>query len=247
MRPGAPSRSLLEHTCSAFSALPWENLTKMLRKASSEPGPGRLRDPLTVMEDHISNGTGGTCFSLVATLGEILSSLGFDARPVMGDMRHGRDIHCALLARIGEDLLLLDPGYLVAEPVTLGRAHAVSVGPSTLEYRTTGDGRVEMGLLRDGSFDWRCTLRLDRLAPGVFEDRWLESFDSPGMNGLHLSRVSRGERLYAHDANLRIEGRAGGRNLKMRDDWAGIVAGSFGVDRRLAESALEAWRGLRGR
>ena len=45
---------------SQFSRIPWENLTKFLRKAQLLPTENRLRLADTVIREHIENGAGGT-------------------------------------------------------------------------------------------------------------------------------------------------------------------------------------------
>jgi hypothetical protein len=242
LRPDRPTRTLLEDTSAAFSALPYENLTKLIVKLSGASGACRLRRPLRVIEDHVSKGTGGTCFSLTSSLVEILTAFGFDARPVMGDMRHGRDIHCAALVEAPFGLFLLDPGYLVGSPVPLGRGAArVRVGSADLVYDPVSPSRVTMLSPGAGGLELRCTLKLERLRPEEFEEHWQRSFDAPGMNSLHLCRVDGSDRLYAHNRNLRIDGAAGRRNLKLGDGWAGQVSGAFGIDGAVAQTAFGLW------
>jgi arylamine N-acetyltransferase len=240
LRPDGPGRDLLEDTCSAFSGLPYENLTKLLRKLEAGPGPQRLRLTDIVVEEYISLGAGGTCFSLTNALADILSSFGFQARPVMGDMRHGRDIHCAVLVEAPYGDYVLDPGYLVAEPVP-ATGGSVSVGSSTLTWVADSPGRISMFVEKGSGPEKRYELKLAEIAREEFLGHWQRSFDAPGMNSLHLCRAGGGERLYAHNSNLRIEARSGKRNVKLREDWAGSVSDAFGLDRRLAAQALAAW------
>jgi arylamine N-acetyltransferase len=240
LRPDRPDRSLLEDACSAFSTIPYENLTKLLRKLSTEPGPDRLRLADVIVEEYVSLGAGGTCFSLTNALVGILSSFGFDARPVMGDMKHGADIHCAVLVEAPYGDYVLDPGYLVAEPVP-ATGGSVSVGSSTLTWVADSPGRISMFVERGSGPEKRYELKLAEIAGEEFLGHWQRSFDAPGMNSLHLCRAGGGERLYAHNSNLRIEARSGKRNVKLREDWAGSVSALFGLDGRLAAQALAAW------
>jgi arylamine N-acetyltransferase len=246
MKPDRPTRTLLEDTSEAFSTLPYENLTKLIAKMSGASGADRLRRPLRVMEDHVSNGTGGTCFSLTSTLVEILTAFGFDARPVMGDMRHGPDIHCAALVEAPFGSFILDPGYLVGAPVPLGDgASRARVGSAELVYERVTPSLVRMCAMGVDGPEPRCTLKLGRLRPEEFEQHWQRSFDAPGMNSLHLCRVDGSDRLYAHNRNMRIDGAAGRRNLKLGDGWAAQVSSAFGIDGAVAQAALELWSGSR--
>jgi hypothetical protein len=86
---------------------------------------------------------------------------------------------------------------------------------------------------------WRYTVKLDEVPRRRFEDIWLKSFDLPGMNGIHLSRMAGCSRLYLHDRNLRIEDGSGKRNVKIGSLWADEVSSAFGIDPGLARKAIE--------
>lgn len=248
LSPDRPCRDLLEDTTRAFSRLPYENLTKILALEEHGDGPGRLRSPKTVVEDHIGTGSGGTCFSLTNALVDILVSFGFPARPVMGDMKHGRDIHCAVMVECSAGRFLLDPGYLVPAPVDLdSQRPEVRVGPSELVYATDERGLIRMSSRSSTGTTERYVIKPDFVAPDEFVRHWHRSFDAPGMNSLHLCAADRGERLYAHNDNLRIEDGGGRRNVKIASDWARNVSTAFGIDPMLAERALECWRRRRRR
>lgn len=248
LRPDRPDRDLLEDTSLAFSRLPYENLTKMLALEEHGDGPGRLRSPAVVVADHIRTGSGGTCFSLANTLVEILASFGFPARPVMGDMKHGRDIHCAVMVEAPFGRFLLDPGYLVHVPVDLAPERTeVRVGPAELVYSTDERGVTRMSSRSSSGTVERYVIKHAFVSPAEFLRHWQRSFDAPGMNGLHLCAAGRGERLYAHNANLRIEDRRGRRNVKIGSDWASCVASAFGIDPVLAGRAFECWQRRRRR
>jgi hypothetical protein len=103
-------------------------------------------------------------------------------------MRHGTNIHCALLVELGDQRYLLDPGYLVAEPVPLRAESTVRVSHPghQLEYRPVGDGsQIELHTLNDrGEELLRYRLRPRPIPEDMFVQHWLDSFDANGMNGL---------------------------------------------------------------
>jgi arylamine N-acetyltransferase len=257
LSPARPDAKLLGAVVERFAALPWENLTKLLAKHGPRPpaalelpdhlrelpGTERLRLSAEVLGDHTRLGSGGTCFSLTNALRRILTDLGFSAGPAMADMRHGANVHCALLVAEGDRIFLLDPGYLVAEPVLLvpGRPVTVHQAGSTLEYRPDGEDLTLHTCNPRGERVMRYRLRPRTVGDEAFTRFWLESFDASGMNGLHLNRVTGEGRLSAHDLNLRIDTGHGKRNLKLRDGYAAGIAERFGVDRDLAERAFRLW------
>jgi arylamine N-acetyltransferase len=202
-----------------------------------------LRLPDTVVTEHISRGTGGTCFSLTEAAREILESSGIGTRQVMADMQHGPSIHCAALTELpGGMTYLVDPGYLVPEPVLLepDRTTEVHCGAETLEYRPVpGDESWDMFTVTEKGSSWRYRIRLAPVTREKFTRSWTDSFDAPGMNSLHINMRTGGNRLYAHNHNLRITAAGGGRNQKLRDDYAGRIEEIFGISRSVAARAWE--------
>jgi arylamine N-acetyltransferase len=197
------------------------------------------------MDDHARLRTGGTCFSLTNTLRRITTDLGFTAYPVMADMRHGENIHCALLVELGDRRYLLDPGYLVAEPVPL-RSHTateIRFPGSRLEYRPLGSGReFELHTVNErGETALRYRLRPRRIPENDFIRYWLESFDAPGMNSLYLNRITSEGRLSAHNLNLRIDSGRGKMNVKLCDNYDEAIAERFDIEPRIARRAFEEW------
>src|SRR5262249_39781022 len=114
-----PGEAVLERIARAFAALPYENVTKILKQARSNSARASLRDAGEVFGDHLRWGTGGTCFSLCNALLKLLESAGFDAFIAMADMHYGKDIHCAVVVRLDDSRFLLDPGYLLHQPIRL--------------------------------------------------------------------------------------------------------------------------------
>jgi hypothetical protein len=175
-----------------------------------------------------------------------MDSAGIAARPVMADMQHGPSIHCAALAELpGGRIFLLDPGYLVPEPVRLvpGRETVVSCGAETMVYRPVEDtGSWDMFTLNGDGSTWRYRIRTGRVTDSEFMKHWMDSFDAPGMNSLHISRRDADTRFYAHNANLRITGEGSKRNEKLGDGYALRVNEVFGISHRVAR---EAWDELK--
>ena len=238
--PEKGPEELLHLFTGAFATVPYENLTKYLN--CSDDAPRVLRMPETVVREHISAGTGGTCFSLTETAREIVSSRGIRARPVMADMQHGPSIHCAVLAELpGGKRYLVDPGYLVPEPVPLeeGSITRIDCGAESLEYRPAGGDSWDMFTVTERGSSWRYRIRLTPVTDIEFLESWTRSFDAPGMNSLHINMRESGTRLYAHNLNLRITDSGGGRNEKLRDGYAERVHEIFGISRKVAAMAIE--------
>src|SRR5579871_1983834 len=117
--PTAQPDLLLRKVATAFAELPYENLTKIIKEAATGRPEAARRGPGEVIGDHIALGTGGTCFSLTATLLHLIRELGWEAQPLLADRPYGPDTHCALAVWIDQQPHLIDPGFLLTEPVPL--------------------------------------------------------------------------------------------------------------------------------
>jgi arylamine N-acetyltransferase len=241
--PDRPGSDTLGIVLSEFSNIPWENLTKFLCKSQTIPAEKKLRLADTVINENIEMGAGGTCFSLTEALGTVLSGLGYHCRPVMADMKHGKNIHCALAVETEDgELFLADPGYLVPVPVPVqaGKVSRVDTPWQKLVWEPAGNTFDLYSI--DGDFrNWRYRIRMEPVSPAEFMHHWLRSFDSTGMNSLHLNRGSGNQRLSAHNMNLRKASSHGNSNEKLRQDYGIKIEKYFGLSSELAEAALREW------
>jgi len=223
----------------AFSRIPWENLTKFLLKVR---GVERLRMPGEVFEGFARDGTGGTCYSLTEALGSVLSTCGWSVRPLTGHMRHGRNIHCALLVEGGEGVFLMDPGFVVPCPVRLNRDGGVLDLPGRrLVWTPKGDGWDLHSEENGEKPQWRYHLESRALERSEFITFWKDSFNAPGLNSLHINLSLPDRRLSAHNGNLRITCEKERENKKLASDYGASVAEAFGLSAKLAG---EAWSEL---
>jgi arylamine N-acetyltransferase len=249
--PSRADRNLLDTVAHRFSAIPWENLTKFLKKHAAGGDAPPFRSSGEVLREHADHGTGGTCFSLTNALRRIVTDLGYAAFPAMADMQHGPNVHCGLIVVLDGRRHLLDPGYLVAEPVPLDEGPAVTIAHPghRLDYSVSPEGtRVELRTVNArGERKLRYRLRPRPVREAEFRRHWADSFEAPGMRGLQLNRFTEHGRLSAHNHNLRIDSGGHKTNVKLRDDYAAGVSEHFGIDTALARAALEEWQRVRWR
>jgi len=81
----------------AFIAIPYENLSKIIKFNQKHQDADLLRLPDEVWQDFRRHRLGGTCFSLTFFLDAVLHELGFTTYPVMARMNTGPNRHCALI------------------------------------------------------------------------------------------------------------------------------------------------------
>jgi arylamine N-acetyltransferase len=234
IRPRRPDQDLLDELGLAFARLPYENLTKLIKKHRLPPGPERRRLPAEVIEDHIASGAGGTCFALTTLFGAVLERLGFRCRPAMCDMRNRPDSHCALVVELGSGPHLVDPGYLLHRPLPLSAQQ-----PETL----IGPGARLLASPQGTSFDlytydtWRYRLKLEPVSAARFRQIWDASFDWTMMNGVHICASIPDGYAYVHNHRMRLLEGDGKRNQSIRGDEAAALAARFGISPTVVEEA----------
>jgi arylamine N-acetyltransferase len=233
IRPRRPDRELLDELGLAFARLPYENLTKLIKKHQLPPGPERRRLPAEVIEAHIDSGAGGTCFALTTLFGAVLERLGFRCRPALCDMRNRPDSHCTLLVELDAGLHLLDPGYLLHRPVPLSAQPETTVGPGA-RLLASPDG---------ASFDlytydtWRYRLKLEPVSAARFQTIWDASFDWTMMNGVHVCAATPDGYAYVHNHRMRLREGEGKHNQSIRGHETAALAIRFGISPTVVEEA----------
>ncbi len=206
LRPGADRLCTLGAVARSFSQLPYENLTKIIRSSRNSKRPAARRVPSQVLTDHRDLGTGGTCFSLTATLLHLIRSLGFKSQPILADRHYGSDTHSALLVWIRGRPHLLDPGYLVVEPIPLdeGRDVEVETPFNRLILSPASPGRLRLYTRQQGGRSHRLTFKTSPADPGQFLNAWDESFAWEMMTHPLLTRVRAGKQIYLNGRRLQV-------------------------------------------
>ncbi|MDA7979422.1 MAG: arylamine N-acetyltransferase [Pirellulales bacterium] len=230
----------------AFSTLPYENLTRIIRYSQDRLFP--FRTPETVVADHIQHGTGGTCFSLTAALLHVVRWLGFDAEPLLADRNYGPNTHSALLVAIDGQPHLLDPGYLINRPVALteiehrGEQQLNTDFNRILLRRDRGDDRVQLLTKSSGQADasYRLTFKTTPADTGEFLDAWQTSFSSEILHKPLLTKVSAGQQWFLNTRRLQLRGRDGTVKQQLNDQQLfDEIVGRFGLSPRVVRQALQ--------
>ena len=235
LRPGKTLKDI-QKIAEFFGEVPWENLTKFIVKSSGDIQP---RFTGEVLESFVTSGTGGTCFSLTEALGSIFSYCGLSVRPLTGHMRHGDNIHCALLVEGEAGRFIMDPGYVVPGAVMLSSDNSGKIETASRKMLWTPvAGGWELNTVENGQKQLRYKLEERVLSRDEFLKYWIRSFDSAGLNSLHLNKVgSLGGRLSAHNSNLRIVSSSGNKNVKLGKNYAQQISEAFGISLSVAEKA----------
>ncbi len=235
-----------------LSRLPYENLSKIVARHEGQRAGGTLEGVLsfsaTWLEDHARTGLGGTCFALTHWLKMRLDALGSESAYLMADKRIEANVHCGLALRHAGRTWLLDPGYLVFEPIPLPRGglsvdlfvppHAVRVD------EVPGGGRSGEDVWRfwtgpRGGLKHRFDFRCEPVSEQEFQRHWEASYAWPMMDYPVLNRVQDGTQYYLQKNNLLVRTTEGStmRSLSAAEVRAAATE-LFGLPRGLVEEAM---------
>ncbi|HHS12391.1 MAG TPA: hypothetical protein ENN03_01330 [bacterium] len=242
-RAGKPDLEFLRRILSVFSRIPYENLSKIIKYGQFLEDIQRVRLPLEVMESYRSQQLGGTCFSLTFLLQSILCITGYECYPVMADMRRGRNVHCALVVLMQGRHFLVDPGYLLNEPMLLcHEKRNVFRTPFTgLEVSFDNEQSVfRVSTFNRGGKKWRYSFSELPVPPDVFLSRWLDSFRWNSMNGLCLNRLDKDGMVYIHNHYMRQTSFHCKESMNIQSRYHAVIESVFGIEPNVLEEALAA-------
>jgi arylamine N-acetyltransferase len=175
----------------------------------------------------------------------MLASAGFRCYPVMADMKRA-NIHCALVVEMNARRYLVDPGYLVGEPVELtGEPVRIQTTFGVVELRPRHGERYDLFTLDGGDLKWRYTAKTVPVSHQAFMRYWQESFSLPMMNNMLLTRLTPQGHLYIKNHHLRMKGAGGKVNENIRSDFEARIAADFGISPEITAQAREHLERLR--
>jgi arylamine N-acetyltransferase len=236
-------RQMLTNLATAFSQLPYENLSKIVKFEQSGNVLAARQYPREIIDGHIQYGAGGTCFSLTSTLLYLVRSLGFSAEPILADRRYGPDTHCALLVWVEEVPHLLDPGFLLVQPVPLPRSEvSIETGFNTVILVPQPNEKLDLWTRDLGGKRYRLTFKTTPVDAGQFLRAWDQSYGWEMMQYPLLTKVTNQKQVYLRGTFQQI--REGGQVTK-RDvplgELAAMIASQFGIHESLVMQALTVW------
>lgn len=232
-----------------LAALPYENLSKIVAhhagKTAGRTPEGVLSFSTSWLEDHARTGLGGTCFALTHWLKLRLDALGFSTAYLMADKRIEPNIHCGLVfVRDGSpDTWLLDPGYLIFDPIPLpsaGLSVELFLSPNAVRIEDiSAEGVWRLWTGPRGGLKHRFDFRKQPVNAEEFQRHWEASYSWPMMRYPVLNRVKDGTQYYLQNNNLLVRTTEAGEMRKLAPEEVRAAAVEiFGLPRGLVEEAL---------
>jgi len=234
---GGNLRLLLRH----YSQIPYENISKIIKVAGSEDLGGKFRLPREVMRDHIEHRLGGTCFSLTYFLEQILLWWGYSCYKAMAHMSAGENIHCVIVVALAGNRYLLDPGYLLWEPLPLPSGGPqvcyTPQGGVELQYDPTS-GYFHLFTFNARGRKWRYRFADQPVPQDEFRQHWIASFSKPTLHNILLNQLTAKGLLYIRGNHLRLTSFEEERKANIRQDYHRHIRDFFGIEPRWVEEAL---------
>jgi len=234
---GDPAKDVA-NVARAFARLPYENLTKIVRHA--EVGGPTYRLPTTVLDEHIAWGAGGTCFSLTATLLHLVRALGVNAEPILADRPYGLDTHAALIVWLDGMPHLVDPGYLITDPLPLvSETQHRQTSFNELILEPTERDRLSLSTVSHGRTVHRLSFKTAPADAGAFMRAWDASFDWDMMHYPVLTRIDGEKQLYLQDRRLQSRSleELSKREIPL-DELSKSIQSEFGLSHVVVDQAL---------
>ena len=230
-------RQLLRH----YARIPYENISKIIKAAQHQDLESKFRLPQEVMEDHIEHRLGGTCFSLTYLLEQILLASGYPCYKAMAHMSAGENIHCVMVVEVSGGRYLVDPGYLLWEPLPLSfegpQVCHTPRGGVVLEY-DANSGLFHVFTFDIGGRKWRYRFSDQAVSDGEFREYWIVSFSKPTMHNILLNQLTEKGQLYIRGNHLRLTSLSEEKKANIRQDYHRQIHDLFGIDSGWVEEAL---------
>lgn len=187
---------------SILKKIPYENVSKILR-LSKKP-EDRPRNSQTVFRDYLEKQHGGTCFSLVNLVIKSLRIEGIRAFPVKADVHRRTFPHFFAIIEYDQKHYLIDPGYLINEPIELKELNIISKPGSAIDFKIKKTDIVTYSLntISSAVEKERYTFSINEVSENEFQKYWIRSFDY--INEIVASRYINNKFIYINGDYVQI-------------------------------------------
>lgn len=247
----APVLALLHE----LSALPYENLSKIV---SWHHGAGadfsQVEKALRLAGEWVGHsretGAGGTCFALTWWLAKRMAEVGYPSAFLLADKGRSEALHCGLRVDWEGRAYLLDPGYMIFDPLPLpgaGLSATFWSSPNEVNLEDTVTDRGRVWRLStgprgtpDSAKKWRFDFRREAASESDFLAAWEASYRFPMMAYPVLNRIVDGTQYYLQKRSLLVRTPDASEMRKLgREELLEALGRHFGIPEALAREALD--------
>ena len=236
----SPNFNLLLKITNSFSLIPYENATKIIKRNRTKCVVDRPRQSYELISNFIKNGTGGTCFSLVYTLYEILKELRFNTYLVLADRTYGANTHSAVIVVIDKCKYILDPGFLVPFPILVLKKAIIQMQMNELVIEEDNK-TIKVSSLKKNNLKFRYLIKDVEISSSEFISTWNESFEWKMMDNIYLTKLFNGGQLFIKDNRVEIITSEKREKYFINKNTASEIAKLFNISPNILMEA-EKWR-----
>ena len=271
----SPGIDFLKRLTRLFQKIPYENMTKLIRSRQVSDPEIKIRLPELLYGEHLRYGTGGTCFSMTYFMQTILRSTGFSTYPIIADRPLASNTHCASIVVIDNEKFLIDPGFMIDEPISLtretiihelkhttiilGEAASFQIpaaqlqyfrelkekGGSILPYEENGKERYCLATYIGEKTTVRYFIKDIPLTTGQFLDFWLDSFNWPSLHNISLTVTTDNGCIYARNNFVRTTTKMEKRGERLKKDIDLTLGKLFNIDLGIIRAAFDTLEGVK--
>ncbi len=237
------SIDLLKEILYYFLKIPYENMSKIIKLCNKFDDPFKIRLPDEVLEDHFKYNFGGTCFSITFLLKTVLTFHGFNSYLVMADMNWGRNIHCGIIVIHNSQKYLVDPGYLLSQPLPLSKKQPVIIRTPFSGIKLTFNKKNNFYNLFTFNYKilkWRYKFMDKPVPEEKFLKFWLSSFQWNSMNAVCIATIFENKMIYIHRTFMRETTFYGKRNYNLKKNFSEAISNLLKINPQKIEEALDA-------
>lgn len=158
----------------------------------------------------------------------------------MADRGNLKNLHCALKWDWQGKGYLLDPGYMIFEPLLLptdGHPTTAWISPNQILIENKAEWRMWSGPKSDLKF--RFDFQKIPVSESEFLTHWEASFDLPMMHYPIINRIENGVQYYLQKRNLLIRTAEGSTLRKLAaESFADVLAETFHIPTALTQESL---------
>lgn len=240
IQPKWPDLPFLEEIVGHYRKLPYENLSKIIKLQQFFDSTEHFRLPEEVIEDHLRYKLGGTCFSLTFFLCCILLQHQFLCYPVIASMKNRPYSHSAILVLLENKKYLVDPGYLLANPMEIHPDFSrfyqtVQTGVELVFQKETE--RYHLYTFNAEQKTWRYQFQDYPISWKEFLGYWENSFYQGTMRHICLTQVREQGLIYIQNKYVKIVNSEKIQKKRIQRDMEWVVQDLFGIAPELVEKA----------
>lgn len=229
--------------------IPYENISKILKDRyikEYRKESDKFRFPDELIGEHIEKHFGGTCFSVTYTLSHILDYFGICNNIVMGDMRVGENVHCAVVMELNGNRYLLDPGYMISEPIPItddGESYIKTQSHDIILKKNKENGKQDLYTVGSkGNAVLRLGFHNDFVDDDTFKKYWEESFSRDTMDAVMVEYLSDAGLYYFRKNHVvhTSQGKKSNYVFEKEDDIASFIEEFYGINKNYIHEAHRA-------